>query len=262
MKIQRSRQLTFFVAMVLHYAFSSGIFVSGFQTTSHLLRTPHLLESTKLNSKLNSLVKERESQKLNITSLLIPENFEDGIASEEKIDDVQKFVVDDTVYIMMALIFAIGSLSALDRVAMSVALVPMSEELGYTDTTKGSISSLFSVGYGLGIVPSGLMLASFSPRLIMAAGIGLWSAGTLATPFAAAQANMAFLLSARVLVGASESVVIPTIQRLLSTWVPADKKGLAVATVFAGFQTGTVLAYSLTPVAIDATGDWRSIFFM
>jgi ACS family sodium-dependent inorganic phosphate cotransporter len=96
----------------------------------------------------------------------------------------------------------------------------------------------------------------------MAVGIALWSLGTIATPFSAAQANMAFLLTARALVGASESVVIPTIQKLLSNWVPPEKKSLAVATVFTGFQTGTILAYSLSPIVIDQFGDWRFIFYL
>jgi MFS family permease len=96
----------------------------------------------------------------------------------------------------------------------------------------------------------------------MAVGIGLWSMGTIASPFAAAQANMAFLLCARALVGASESVVIPTVQRLLTSWVPPERKSLAVATVFAGFQTGTILAYSLSPGLIDQFGDWRPLFYL
>jgi ACS family sodium-dependent inorganic phosphate cotransporter len=174
----------------------------------------------------------------------------------------QGLIDDKMLYVMMGLIFAVGSLSSLDRVAMSVALIPMSEEMGYTDTMKGSISSLFSVGYGLAILPSGLLIASLSPRTIMAVGITLWSIGTIATPIAAAQTSMAILLGARVLVGASESVVIPTIQRLLSNWVSPEKKSVAVATVFAGFQTGTILAYSLSPFLIDQFGDWRALFYM
>lgn len=198
----------------------------------------------------------------NVKDSLFPEETAIDQGTTYQVQD--EFFNDETmVFVMMALIFAIGSLSSLDRVAMSVALVPMSDEFGYTDTLKGSISSLFSVGYGIGIVPSGLLLASLSPRLIMAAGILMWSAGTLATPFAAAQSNMAVLLFARALVGASESVVIPTIQRLLSNWIPADKKGIAVAVVFSGFQVGTILAYSISPSVIDAfDGNWRSLFFL
>ncbi|KAL3925630.1 MAG: hypothetical protein SGILL_000281 [Bacillariaceae sp.] len=166
------------------------------------------------------------------------------------------------VFVMMGLIFMVGSLSSLDRVAMSVTLVPMAQEMGLTDTVKGSISSFFSIGYGLGILPAGLMLSQLSPRYIMAAGICLWSLGTIATPFSAAQTGMSLLLFARMMVGASESVVVPTIQRLLSEWVPPDKKSLAVAFVFCGFQTGTILAYSISPWLIDQFEDWRSVFYI
>jgi ACS family sodium-dependent inorganic phosphate cotransporter len=84
----------------------------------------------------------------------------------------------------------------------------------------------------------------------------------MATPFAASQGNMGVLLGARAVVGASESCVIPSIQRLLSNWVVPEKRSLALAVVFCGFQTGTILAYSLSPILIDQSGDWRTIFYI
>lgn len=175
---------------------------------------------------------------------------------------------------MIGLIFMVASLSSLDRVAMSVAIVPMSAEMGLSDADKGSISSFFSVGYGLGIVPAGLALSTLSPRIIMACGIALWSVGTILTPLAAVSDvstsavdshhhDMKLLWIARAVVGAAESVVVPTIQRLLSSWIPPARKSLAVATVFCGFQLGTILAYSLSPTVIETSGgDWRSVFYV
>jgi len=163
---------------------------------------------------------------------------------------------------MMILIFIVGSLCSLDRVAMSVALVPMSQEMAISDTVKGSISSFFSVGYGLGILPAGLLLSKLSPRMIMAVGICLWSAGTIMTPYSVGTGNMSLLLGARTLVGASESVVIPSVQRLLSNWIAPEKKSFAVAIVFCGFQFGTILAYSLSPQVIDYFADWRAVFYL
>jgi ACS family sodium-dependent inorganic phosphate cotransporter len=200
-------------------------------------------------SKLNFFLNNQPSSKAASTPLT------------SSVQKQQDNVDNQMIFTMMALIFVVGSLSSLDRVAMSVALVPMTEEMGYTDSIKGSISSLFSVGYGVGILPAGLLIASLSPRWVMAVGITFWSIGTIATPFAAAQSSMVFLLGARALVGASESVAIPTVQRLLSNWVPPERKSLAVATVFAGFQTGTILAYSLSPFLIDQFDDWRVLFY-
>jgi Major Facilitator Superfamily len=139
---------------------------------------------------------------------------------------------------MLALLWIIACLSSLDRVAMSIALVPMSDEFLFTDTVKGSISSLFSLGYGIGIIPAGLWVATASPTIVLACGIVLWSLATLVTP-ATAQllvvsvgATMAPLLFARAIVGAGESLVLPTAQRLLTIWTTADQKGFGMAFLY------------------------------
>jgi Major Facilitator Superfamily len=133
--------------------------------------------------------------------------------------------------LILGLLWTIALISALDRVAMSVALVPMATEFDLSDTMKGSISSLFSVGYGLAIIPSGLLVAKSSPKLFLSAGIVLWSLATLATPDSAdlltstVRSSLAPLLLVRACVGAGESLVLPAIQRLLSVWTTSDQKG-------------------------------------
>ena len=131
------------------------------------------------------------------------------------------------VLIMTALLWGTAFLSALDRVAMSVALLPLSEEFGLSETTKGSISSLFSVGYGLAILPSGLIAGSQSPRKMMGAGLAVWSLATILTPLATS-CSLATLLAVRVVVGVAESVIMPTTQRLVSSWIPRSKKALSL----------------------------------
>jgi ACS family sodium-dependent inorganic phosphate cotransporter len=162
---------------------------------------------------------------------------------------------------MLTLLWVIAVLSALDRVAMSVAIIPMSTEFGYTDTFKGSISSFFSIGYGLMILPAGLIVANASPRTIMACGITVWSLATIATPWSTGMESLLPILLVRAMVGAAESVVLPTMQRLLSTWTNPEEKSVALATMFSGFQTGTVLAYLLSPAVVDLTGGWRGLFY-
>jgi ACS family sodium-dependent inorganic phosphate cotransporter len=167
--------------------------------------------------------------------------------------------------IILGLLWSITALSALDRVAMSVALVPMGHEYGFSDTVKGSISSLFSVGYGIGILPAGILLSTFSPRIVMSSGVVLWSLATLATPFTAEyvpQMILLPLLLVRACVGAGESLVIPTVQRLLATWTQPEEKSFGLALVFSGFQCGNIAAYLLSPVVMDVVGDWRGLFWV
>ncbi len=175
----------------------------------------------------------------------------------------------------------VALLSMLDRTAMSVAILPLSTEYHLTDTVKGAISSVFSIGYGLAIIPSGLLAASVSPRLIMAVGVTIWSTATFGTPIAASliqltqsssiddaaataalvATNVAPLLLIRAVIGSAESVVMPSIQRLISNWVPASKKSFAIAMLYSGFQFGTITAYSLSPWVIDNLGGWRGMFY-
>jgi ACS family sodium-dependent inorganic phosphate cotransporter len=165
---------------------------------------------------------------------------------------------------LLFLLWCTASLSALDRVAMSVALVPISEEYGYSDTAKGAISSLFSVGYGLFVLPAGLLVATTSPRVFMAFGVGLASISTIATPAAiilAGDNNLMPLLLVRACVGVGESVVLPTIQRLLQSWMRPDEKSLALAVIISGFHAGTITALLLTPILIEVLGGWQSLFY-
>ena len=162
---------------------------------------------------------------------------------------------------VMILCWGVTFLSALDRVAMSVAIVPLAEELGINDEMKGQISSVFSVGYGLSILPVGIALSRISPRLMMGMGMAIWSLATLATPLTASCDTIGPLLMSRAAVGAAESVVMPTIQRILAEWIPADRKSVATAVVFSGFQAGTIAAYIVSPYVIGLAGTWRGMFF-
>ena len=179
---------------------------------------------------------------------------------------------------ILALCWFVAALSALDRVAMSVAILPLSSELHFTETIKGEISSVFSLGYGIGIIPFGLIVAAFSPSVIMGIGVALWSIATIGTPIAASMTNIiemptanaityvveniAPLLFIRAIMGASESVVLPATQRILANWIPLEKKSSAIATIYSGFQIGTVCAYLLSPFVMDSFGGWRGMFYL
>jgi len=168
-------------------------------------------------------------------------------------------------WIMVGLCWIVGFLSSLDRVAMSVAILPLSAEYGYTETIKGQVSSLLSLGYGLMILPCGLFISQSSPKLVLATGVTLWSLATIATPAAAGLSSdwtvLWPLLAARAAVGAAEAVVLPCVQKLMATWVPPERKSISVAIIFSGFQAGTIGAYIISPNILDVYG-WRGIFYI
>ena len=150
------------------------------------------------------------------------------IFAEERIKLlVEEKRVEREKHIILGLLWLVAAISSLDRVAMSVALVSMSSEFDFSETIKGSISSLFSVGYGLAILPAGLMLSCLSPRQVTAFGVALWSMATIATPASAdllALQLMAPILFVRACVGVGEAMVVPTIQKLLAVWTTTEQK--------------------------------------
>ena len=49
--------------------------------------------------------------------------------------------------VVVALCAAVSLICSIDRASISVAIVPMGEEFGWSDSTKGAISSAFFAGY-------------------------------------------------------------------------------------------------------------------
>jgi MFS family permease len=81
---------------------------------------------------------------------------------------------------------------------MSVAVIPMAAEFGWSAADKGLISSAFFWGYAFTQVPGGYLAAKYGGKIVLFAGVMLWSFGTLIAP---ACANFSFtaLLVSRVL---------------------------------------------------------------
>jgi ACS family sodium-dependent inorganic phosphate cotransporter len=183
--------------------------------------------------------------------------------------------IDSEFYPILALCFCVTLLSALDRVAMSIAILPISAEFGYTETIKGQISSAVSYGYGAAILPIGLAVSVTSARLLMMVGVFLWSLATLGTPIMAELSSGSILLplfAIRAVMGAAEAVVLPTMQRILANWVSPEKKATTLAIILSGFQLGTVSAYLVSPWLMDQMSGldgggadiegWRGMFYL
>ena len=263
---------------------------SGFQSFYTVARTKrrptHIINPLRsqfgherLFSRLQQL-EEIDLEKPSVTTVVIKDGDNDddnntisSIASEEV---NQQTVNNVEFYPILALCFCVTLLSALDRVAMSIAILPISSEFQYTETIKGQISSSVSYGYGAAILPIGLAVSVLSSRLLMMVGVFLWSVATLGTPLMAELSNggsiLLPLLSIRAIMGSAEAVVLPTMQRILANWVPPEKKATTLSIILSGFQLGTVSAYLVSPWVMDKMSGldgggadiegWRGMFYI
>ena len=162
-------------------------------------------------------------------------------------------------FTVVALFFLATVLCYVDRVSISVAIIPLSHDRGYDGAAQGIILSAFFWGYLLPQLLGGWMSDRFGGRRVLAAGVAVWSIATLLMP----PASIAFslLIAMRVLLGLGEGVNFPAIHSITARWVPAEERARVIALNFSGIHLGTVTAFLLSPMIIVAWG-WPALFYI
>ena len=68
---------------------------------------------------------------------------------------------------------------------MSVAIIPMAQNFGWSPSISGLVQSSFFWGYMASQVPGGYLASSMGGRRVLPTGVGIWSLATVALPFLA-----------------------------------------------------------------------------
>src|SRR5215467_7924163 len=119
-----------------------------------------------------------------------------------------------TVVVLLALATAI---CYVDRVNISIAIIPLARDRGYDAAATGLILSSFFWGYIGPQMLGGWLADRFGGKPVLTAGVVLWTLGTLLTP-AAAEISFGALLVMRAVLGLGESVHFPTVHSLAARW--------------------------------------------
>jgi len=163
-------------------------------------------------------------------------------------------------YHVVLLSFLAVFICYIDRVNISVAIIPMAADLGWSMQTQGLVLSSFFVGYLLLQVVGGQLADRFGGKAVLAAGVLLWSLFTILTP-PAAMLGLGVLIATRILMGMGEAVTFPSIYSLYSRWVPLTERSRAVGLANSGIPLGTVFALVVTPYVVQAFG-WEWAFYL
>jgi ACS family sodium-dependent inorganic phosphate cotransporter len=103
----------------------------------------------------------------------------------------------------------------MDRVNMSIAILPISQQFQWTSATIGLVQSSFFWGYLLTQVAGGVWADRFGGKKVLGFGVIWWSLATIMTPIAA-KISLPVLLAARACMGIGEGVAMPAMNNLLS----------------------------------------------
>lgn len=162
-------------------------------------------------------------------------------------------------WVIVGLCFFAFLLCNMDRVNMSIAILPMASEFNWSSTTVGLIQSSFFCGYLLTQIAGGIWADKVGGKLVLGFGVIWWSIATMLTPIAASIGLPALLL-VRACMGIGEGVAMPAMSNLLSRWVPVEERSRSLAFVYSGMYLGSVTGLSLSPMLIH-NFRWSSVFF-
>lgn len=142
---------------------------------------------------------------------------------------------------------------------MSVAIIPMAQEFGWSPSVAGLVQSAFFWGYILSQLPGGYLTSKKGGRNVMPAGVAMWSVATAAVPLLAG--TVPGLCISRAAVGLGEAVAPSAATDMVSRIVPAHQRSTAVSVVFGGLHVGSILGLLAAPYLITHCG-WETVFFV
>lgn len=150
-------------------------------------------------------------------------------------------------------------ISYIDRTNISVAAIPMQEQFGWTETTKGYVLSSFFVGYLVFMAASGALANRFGGKVVLGAAVLWWSLFTALTP-PAALLSFPALIATRIALGVGEAAVFPASINMVGRWVPVANRTRAVAFFSSGLSIGTMVSLPMTGWLVREQG-WPMPFY-
>lgn len=147
-------------------------------------------------------------------------------------------------------------LSVTNRTSLSAVGVDASDRF-HADASTLAMFAVLQLGvYGAMQIPVGVMLDRFGARPIITIGMGLMAIGQLVM---ALSPNVGVAIAARMLLGAGDAAVFPSVLRVIATWFPAQRAPLMVQSTGIVGQGGQILAILPIAALLHATS-WEVAF--
>ncbi len=165
---------------------------------------------------------------------------------------------DSTRLWALALCWVAIALDGFDLVVIGAVIPTLSKtgDLGFTDASLTTASTVGLVGVGIGAVSIGPLTDRFGRRKALIACVTWFSLLTLAVAFAG---SVAAFTTLRFLAGLGLGAVLPTALAYMSEDARPGRNSTAVTRVMTGYHVGAVVTALLALWLIDAQG-WQAMF--
>ncbi len=147
----------------------------------------------------------------------------------------------------------------IDRVNISVAIIPMQEQFGWSELQVGIVLGTFYAGYMISMTVGGYFADKYGGKKVLGYALIIWSLFTILTPFFA-YSGLWWLIFIRILLGIGEGVTFPAWHSIYARWIPFKERTRAVGFTNSGIAAGTVFGYVVAAIII-ANYSWEWVFY-
>ena len=146
----------------------------------------------------------------------------------------------------------------LDRNVVPAVLTDIKRQFHLEDGELGRINTIFMIGYFVTAPVFGFLGDRVSRKWLIAAGIFVWSLGTVLTGYAG---TFAALLAFRVLVGVGEASYATISPSLISDTFPSARRNNALTIFYVAIPVGAALGY-IVGGQVAAHWGWQRAFIL
>jgi MFS family permease len=159
---------------------------------------------------------------------------------------------------MLVVVAASYVVNAMDRQVFPVLLPNISRDYGFSLAEGGFLSTIFTLGIGIGGIPSGYLLDRFSRKTVIVAGIVIYSVFTLLTAFSLSFYDMA---TYRSLTGVGEAMQNAALFSAVGAYF-YQRRAMALGSLNFAYGLGGFFGPLLGAQLFTATGTWKSPFYV
>ena len=155
---------------------------------------------------------------------------------------------------MFGVLLASYAINAMDRQLFPLLVPEVRRQYGFSLAGVGFLSTIFTLGMALAGLPTGYLLARFSRKTVLQAGIALFSAGTLLTVIARGFSDM---LIYRAATGIGEAMQLTVLIAIAVNFFISNRSA-ALGAINFSFGLGAIVSPILGGALLGAYRSWQA----
>jgi predicted MFS family arabinose efflux permease len=155
--------------------------------------------------------------------------------------------------VLFGVLLASYVVNAMDRQLFPLVAPDVRREYGFSLAGIGLLSTVFTLGMAVAGAPTGFLLARFSRKTVLQAGVALFSAGTALTVLSRGFPDM---LIYRAVTGIGEAMQLTVLLAIAANYF-VGHRAAALGAVNFSFAIGAIVSPVLGGALLSAYGSWR-----